>query len=250
MTEHASDPGLRVADLLHYSRNASIHELCLPHSLSPLALPQLGDEVWRERQLVRGETLFRQGHGMHALYCVTYGLLKTVIVDNEGREQITGFHFPTELVGLDALPRREHVCMASAVTASRVRVLPLHRLQEAMHQAPALRDAFVDLVGRALAQHEQLLLVVNQRRSIERLAILLLSFSCRLGRNGRAATVLRLPMSRAEIANYLGLTQETVSRAFRRLQTAGMLTVRVKNVTLTDPARLTRCATEGWSETY
>lgn len=242
------DPdNIRVLDLLQYSRNASINELCLPHALPPLALAQLGDEVARERRLVRGERLFRQGHGMHALYCVTEGVLKTVIVDDEGREQITGFQFPTELVGLDALPRREHVCMSTAVTASRVRILPLHRLQDAMQHAPALRDALVSLIGRALAQHEQLLLVVNQRSSIERVAILMLSFSCRLGFNGSIASVFRLSMSRAEIANYLGLAQETVSRAFQRLEKAGILAVRGKQLRIVDAALLIECAVSGWS---
>ncbi|MES1935755.1 helix-turn-helix domain-containing protein [Salinisphaera hydrothermalis] len=248
MADLNSHATLRVADLLHYSRSASINELCLPHALSPLAMAQLGDDVSRERRLVRGERLFRQGHGMHALYCVIDGMLKTVIVDDEGREQITGFHFRTELVGLDALPRREHVCMATAITTTRVRVLPLHRLQDAMQQAPALRDALVALVGRALAQHEQLLLVVNQRRSTERVAILMLSFACRLGRNGSVARTFRLSMSRAEIANYLGLAQETVSRAFRRLEKAGILEVQGKQLQIVDAALLIQCAVAGWSE--
>lgn len=241
------DPdNIRVSDLLRYSRNASINEMCLPHALSSLAMSQLDDEVSRERRLARGERLFRQGHGMHALYCVTEGVLKTVIVDDEGREQITGFHFRTELVGLDALPRREHVCMATAITASCVRILPLHRLQEAIQHAPALRDALVYLVGRVLAQHEQLLLVVNQRNSIERVAILMLSFSCRLGFDGHIASTFRLSMSRAEIANYLGLAQETVSRAFQRLEKVGILAVRGKQLRIIDAARLIDCAVSGW----
>lgn len=246
---HNRSRSLHISELLRSSREASIQELCLPHSLGPKALIQLEGGASRERRLRRGERLFRQGHGLHALYVVTRGLLKTVIVDREGREQITGFHFPYELVGLDALHIREHVCMAVAVKASGVRVLPLHRLEDAMQRVPALREAIGRLIGKVLVEHEQLLMVVNQRSAVERVAILLFSLACRLGRDDQASTTISLGMSRAEIANYLGLAPETVSRAIRKLQHAGILEGRGKHMRIVDPARLAEWAVSGCQET-
>lgn len=246
---HRRHPSSRISELLRISREASIQELCLPHSLGPRALIQLEGGAARERRLRRGEKLFRQGHGLHALYVVSRGLLKTVIVDREGREQITGFHFPCELVGLDALHRREHVCMAMAVVASRVHVLPLHCLDEATERMPALREALEHLIGKTLVEHEQLLMVVNQRSAIERVAILLFSLSCRLGRDGQPATEMSLPMSRADIANYLGLVPETVSRSIRKLQRAGVVEGRGKHIRVVDPVLLGEWAVSGCEET-
>lgn len=206
----AQEPTPSISELLRISRQVSIHELCLPHALQHPALAQLEQSVARELRLRRGQTLFRQGHGLHALYVVSQGLIKTVLVDGAEEAQIVGFHFPHELVGLDALHEREHVCTAMAVAPSRVHVLPLHRLEEVMQTAPALRAAIDGLISKSLVEHEQLLAVVNQRPALERVAVFFFSLSCRLGRDGRATSELSLALSRREIANYLGLATETV----------------------------------------
>jgi len=242
---HAQGHAPYISDLLRMSREASIHELCLPHALSPQALEELKKSGARARELKRGERLFRQGYGLHAVYAVSAGLLKTVMVDSEGREQIIGFHFPRDLVGLDALHHRAHVCMATAVVASRVCVIPLHALEQTQTQAPALRGAFERLISKALAEHEQLLMVVNQRSAVERIAVLLFSLACRMGQNEEPATELSLPMPRTDIGNYLGLATETVSRAIHDLQTAGVLEGHGKHLRIVDPRRLAEWAISG-----
>lgn len=235
----------RVEDLLRASREAGVQELCLPHALGPESLIQLNGKATSVRQLKRGESLFRQGYGLHALYMVTDGLLKTLISDGKGREQITGFHFPSELVGLDAYHNRQHVCMAVAVVPSIVRIIPLHHLVEAMAEAPVLHEALERLISRTLAGYEQLLMVINQRTSIERVSIFLFSLACRLGHNGRAATSFPLLMSRADIANYLGLATETVSRAISRLHEEGVVKGAGKQIRIINPERLGQLAFMG-----
>lgn len=236
-TQEVSAP--RVEDLLRASREAGVQELCLPHSLGPESLIRLDGKATSIRQLKRGEILFRQGYALHALYMVTVGLLKTLITDGKGQEQITGFHFPAELVGLDAFHNRQHMCMAVAIVPSIVRVMPLHQLVEAMAtQASTLHEALERLISRTLAGNEQLLMVINQRTSFERVAILLFSLACRLGHNGRAATSFPLLRSRAEIANYLGLATETISRAITRLHEEGVLKASGKQIQIIDPDRL------------
>lgn len=234
-----------ISQLLCYSRDANIEELCSPQALGSDGLKQIESLPMRERQLQRGELLFRQGHGLHSLYLVTRGGLKTAILDSEGRMQIVGFHFPGELLGLDAFHTRAHICAASAMIASTVRVLPLHRLHEAMALAPVLHDTLERLLSKTLAEHEQLLMVVNRRTATTRVAILLFSLSCRLGQQGCAARELNLIMSRAELANYLGLTKETFSRAVRTLRLAGLVQGSGKRITIIDPDRLARCAVSG-----
>lgn len=213
-----------IGDLLHYGQQASPQALCLPHELGARGLRQIESLPMREHHLARGELLFRQGHGLHALYLVTRGVFKTALVDSMGQSQIMGFHYPRQILGLDAFHSRQHICMASVIIDSAVRVLPLHCLNAVIHEVPALQETLSRLLSQSLAEHEQLLMIVNRRSADQRVAILLFSLACRLGRDGRAARELTLPMSRADFGNYLGLAVETVSRALRELQEAGLIT--------------------------
>lgn len=212
-----------LARLLAYGREASIDELCLPHSLERATLQEIDARGVDRRELGKGRILFRQGQTLHALYVISRGLVETTMLDADGHRQVTGFHFPGDFVGLDALHERAHVCTAAALVASHVRVLPLHRLDTLVARMPRLRDQIESLVSKNLAEHEQLLMVVNQRSATARVAIFLLSLSCRLGRDGLPATDIRLEMSRSDIANYLGLAKETVIRTLGALDRAGVV---------------------------
>ncbi len=236
----ASNPPPQLADLLRYGRAASINELCLPHSLAADALQQVRGAGMRELVLQGGERLFSQGQGLHALHIVTRGLVETSVLDQQGHLQVTGFHYPADLVGLDAFHEREHVCTATAVGASAVRVVPLHRLEAVMQRVPGLRDALERAISKTLAEHEQLLMVVNQRPAVERVAIFLFTLACRLGHDGRPALEFPLGMSRVHMANYLGLARETVLRALDRLERARVVqrTANGRRLRVTDMAAL------------
>ena len=236
---------LRLDDLLSASREASIQKLCLPHTLGPQALAQLGGQTTRMLDLKRGESLFHQGNGLHALYMVAGGLIKTIIADNAGKEQVVGFHFQSELVGLDALHEREHVCSAIAMAPSKVRVIPVHRLQAVLQQSPVLFEALENLFSKTLAEHEQLLLVVNQYRSTKRVAIFLFSLTCRLSRNHNLAWNLPFNIPRSDIANYLNMAPETLSRVLGTLQKDGIVETDGRRILVTDPMRLSQLAIYG-----
>lgn len=223
---------------------AGIDALCLPHALDSDAMVALG-KLGDEREIARGERLFRQGSGLHALYVIKDGVLKTVMLDCEGREQVIGFHFPGDLVGLDALRSGEHVCVGIAVVKSQVGVIPMHRLKAQLRDDKSLNQALLMLASKLLVEHEQLLMLVNQRSSIERVAVLLFSLACRLGGCGRVATELSLPMSRRDIANHLGLAMETVSRAIHALQSEGVISGYGKNMKILAPMRLRQWAMLG-----
>lgn len=232
-------------ELLQFGREANIRELCLPRSLNAETLDQLDAVAGRKRWLLKGEALFRQGFGLHAVYVVISGIIRTTVNDGDGRAQITGFYFPSELLGLDAWHAREHVCTATAITATVAHVIPIHRLDEVSAKVPAVFKALARVLSKSVAEHEELLLVVNQRTAVDRVAILLFSLACRFGRQGRP--VLKIPMTipRGDIANYLGLAKETVSRALAELQSMGVVAGRGRSVQIADMQRLTRLVVKG-----
>lgn len=241
----AQVPICTLADVVGQSRKASIHELCLPRTVDAQIQNRIGHWTGRDRHLRRGESVFRQGDGLHSVYMLKRGTLKTVLVSEYVEDQILAFHFPGELLGLDALNRRAHICSAVAMEPCRVVVVPVTRLETLMNSTPALQQAMLQLVGSALAEHQQLLAVINRRTALERVAVLLLSLCCRLGNGELPANEFIMPVSRADMANYLGLATETVSRCISRLHQEGTLAGQGKRIRVVDLPGLMRCAVSG-----
>ncbi|WP_111748427.1 helix-turn-helix domain-containing protein [Salinisphaera orenii] len=213
----------RLENLLSRGRDASVDALCRPHVLGDQGRRQLDSLPVRRRAVAADDLLYRPGDGLHAVYLLTAGLLETALINLDGDRQVTGFHFPGKLVGLDAFQAREHVCSASATVDSSVQVLPVHRLNALIRQVPALSETLTRVLSENVTEHEQLLMMINTQTAHQRVACLLFSFACRLGRNNHAASDLYLAMSRASMASYLGLAVETVSRALQALENDNIL---------------------------
>ncbi len=225
--------------------SCSLRELCLPFGVAEDDLGALERIVNRQRPVPAGKTLFRQGDRLAAIYAVRSGSVKTHSLSRDGNEQITGFHFPGELVGLDALSMDSHGCTATTLETTSVCAIPFERLDELAGRVSGLRRQLLRLMSRELVEDEQLLLLVGQKTAEQRLAALLVSISTRFQSRGYSATEFNLSMSRDDIGNYLGLAVETVSRLFTRFQSEELLRVRRKNVRILDLDRLQALAGVG-----
>jgi CRP/FNR family transcriptional regulator len=198
--------------------NCSLSELCLPWGLKPDDLNELEKIIKRVRPLQRGEYLFHAGDRFQHIYAVRSGALKAYKTTEDGNEQILGFYLPGELLGLDAIDNMEHVCTTIALETSSFCSIPFHRLEELCHQIPGLQHQMYRLMSRELTTENESLMLLGKKSAEEKIATFLVNLSSRLHTLGYSATEFRLPMSRQEIGNYLGLTVETVSRIFSRLQ--------------------------------
>jgi CRP/FNR family transcriptional regulator len=130
---------------------------------------------------------------------------------------VLGFAYPGDLIGLGA--QGEHVMNAQAVKPTRLRCLPISALHQAARQDPRLGFKLYEAMARELAATHDLLLTTGQRSATERVVAFLLAFSRRNERNGQDPHLVDLPMTRSDIADFLGLTIETVSRTFTKLKT-------------------------------
>ena len=83
--------------------NCNLRELCLPQGLNDEDLQRVEQIVYARRRLKRGESLFNAGDDFNAVYAVRSGFFKTSVIDNEGREQVTGFSMGGELLGMDGI---------------------------------------------------------------------------------------------------------------------------------------------------
>ncbi len=218
--------------------SCSLSELCLPRGMGQGALEKLESIVKRSSPLQKGEVLFRAGDEFRGIYAVRSGLIKVFATADDGEEQIIGFFLPGEMLGLDAVETQVHACNAVALETSSYCAIPFSELSEICKEIPELQDQLFRIMSRELSAENQMLLTLGKKNSEEKVATFLLTISTRYHQLGYSANEFKLTMSRQEIGNYLGITFETVSRVFSRLQRNGIIKVNRKAINITDMVAL------------
>lgn len=228
-------PVIDLNQLRRSCASCALHELCLPAGIGGDDLKRLDAAVRDKRTLERGAQLYGGGDPFHALYVVRSGSLKTYVQDENGDMQVLGFHLPGEIVGVDALATDRHMSHAVALERSSICELPYSRLQQVMSDIPALHRQLMRVISREVAEEHQHMVVMGRQPAQERMAIFLRSLSDRYQRLQRDPCALSLSMSRYDIASYLGLVVETVSRLLTRMEENGILEVSRKSVRILRP---------------
>lgn len=171
------------------------------------------------------EVIFGEGDAAGPLYLVVTGAVRIVRLTADGRRQVTGFHFAGEVFGLEA--DGEHHCYAESVDGTGIRVL--------RPATGGFGTSALLLALRSLQRAESHVLLLGRLSATEKLAAFLLDL---LERQESDRTIT-LPMQRNDIADYLGLTFETVSRVLRVLKDRGLIRVpRVDQIEIVDPEGL------------
>ncbi len=215
-----------------------MRELCLPVGLSTDELKQLDALVGHRIKLKKGDSLYRAGDPFTALYATRLGSLKTTVLAEDGREQVSGYHMLGDIIGLDGIGTDQHGCQAVALEDTEVCVLPFERLEALARELPALQRNLYQFLSREISRDHNIMLLLGSMRAEERLSVFLLNLSDRYRRRGYSSTEFVLRMTREEIGSYLGLKLETVSRLFSRFQEEGLIQVQGRAVKLLDIAAL------------
>ncbi len=209
-------------------------ELCLPIALDASEILQLDEIVKRGRALNKGDFLYREGEEFKAIFAIRSGSFKTFKTTHEGVEQVTGLFLPGEIMGMDGIASNKHSGSAVALETGSFCEIPFHLLEALSAHIPSLQGRFFRLMGQEIVKDQQMLTLVSSNAAEERVASLLLSISKRNHRRKLSPSHFRLPMTRAEIGSYLGVTLETVSRIFSRLQKQNVVKVDNKEIQLLD----------------
>jgi CRP/FNR family transcriptional regulator len=217
----------------------SLSELCLPRGLTQDEVSKLDEYIERPRKLEPNTLIFHPGDTFHGLYAVRSGGVKTYLTKKTGEQQILGFHLPGEIFGLDGMEHAAHRCYASTMDNTSYCVLPFEKLDELCLKLPELRNQVYKLMGHELNCDHSHQLLLGQQTAHERLATFLLSISSRFKRRGFSPNSFMLPMSRHDIACFLGIAVETVSRLFKSFQEQGIVRINRKQVDILDMEKLT-----------
>jgi CRP/FNR family transcriptional regulator len=238
MTQAAESHTSKLDQIKVACKDCNLFQLCLPVGIDARELDELDSIIKRRRPVKRGEHLFRVGSPFQAIYAVRSGSIKTYTPTEDGHEQVTGFHLPGELLGLDAINLGHHPCAAKALETTSICEIPFDRLEELSTRLPSLQHQLLKIMSKEILHDQSLLMLLGKKSAEERLAALLLSLSGRYQQRGFSPTDFYLSMSRNDIGNYLGLAVETVSRLFTRFQDEGLLSAQRKHVCITDLPRL------------
>ena len=223
--------------------------LCLPAAVGVDELTRLDTLIADKRRIEPGRTLYRQGSNATALHVVRAGSFKSTVTDDDGSVRVIGFHYPGDILGLDSLGGGRHRSTAHAMERSNVCEVPYDRLLQVAAQIPGLQRQLLKIVAREIDHDLEHVMELGSGQAVQRLAMFVLSLSDRYRRLSRDPMRLRLPMSRGDLANYLGLALETVSRLFSRLAVAGVVEVQARSVRVLDFDALERLCREPTDET-
>ena len=229
---------LETTNLKSSCESCGLRELCLPVGLNDDEIKVLGDLVSHKCTLKRGEYLHRAGMKFKSLYAVRRGFFKTFILEEDGRQQVTGFHMTGELLGLEAISTEIHASDTVALEDSEVCEVPFSKLEEMGQVIPSLMRHFHKIMSREIVRDHGVMMLLGSMKAEERIATFLLNLSRRNSKRGYSSTDFVLRMTREEIGSYLGLKLETVSRAFSRLQDEAIISVNHKHIHIEDMTRL------------
>jgi CRP/FNR family transcriptional regulator len=173
------------------------------------------------RRVEAKEFVFVDGDPANHVYRIETGAVSLFKILPDGRRQILGFAYPGDLIGLGC--QGEHIMNAQAIKPTRVRSMPASALYQLAFQDPNLSFKLYQTVANDLAATRDLLMTTGHRSARERIAAFLLAMAQRNKRNGEPEEEIDLPMTRADIADFVGLTIETVSRTLTKFKLAGLI---------------------------
>lgn len=191
-------------------------------SVSPAILAEL-HAIASPLTIQAGTTVMWQGENPSTVLIIGQGLFKLYRSLSNGTRQITGFLGPGDI--LCGVQRRHGAyCTAEAVTEVQACAIPRESFLRLVEAHPDLCFAILVAATDEIEVQSEHITLLGRKRAPERLAAFLLSADLRWRKLGTNRAVVHLPMSRADIADYLGLTIETVSRAFARLRNQELIT--------------------------
>jgi CRP/FNR family transcriptional regulator len=191
-----------------------------PQLSSPKAVLDLF-ALGKKVQFQPGEVLFREGDPVNDVFCVSEGNVVVTRFGENGERQILAFLFPGDFLGMVFAPH--HNTGAEAMTSGSVWSLPKSKLQQELATRAELGLAFAEMSSRILNNALDLIFTLGRKNSKARVASFILHLQRRQELLGLEATRVHVPMTRQDIADFLGLTMETVSRSFSQLKAANAI---------------------------
>lgn len=223
--------------------SAKLNRMCQSSGVGAFCSSAGLDDAYRKRLLAlatdtlfveRGSTLWRQGDEADALIWILSGAFKSTCQSACIPNGVTGLWFPGDLIGLDALCLTRRTATLAALVASEVAVMPIANITAQAGHDAGLMEALLRLLSHETLRHEEHMLLIAGGSSEQRVALFLIGLIARTGVMKSPDAALELYMTRDEIAAFLGLRMETVTRRLRELHHRGVIALSGRRVLIRD----------------
>lgn len=222
--------------------NCGLQKICFPTGLTRNEVDRLDTIVERKLPLKKNQHLFESGDPFSSLYAIRAGVIKLYSFTDTGEEIIHGFYLPGDVLGIDALATKTHQMNAIALDTTSICNLPYQELTNLSSEIPFLNQQVLTVMSKEVndgRMHSELLI---KRNADQRVAQFVWNMAERFRNRGYSTSEFRLSILHRDVAIYLGLTPETVSRILARFNTEEIVTWKKKEVMIHDAQTLMQIA--------
>lgn len=223
---------LRILDFI--CQRCEALNLCPANILSADERKKFSSATIHNERLDCGEHLFCPGDRLHHIYIIHSGSFKTYVTNASGIAQITGLYSQGDVLGFNSIGHVIENHGAVALESAIVCKVSITEYKKIEAQYPALSWAFLKSMCRDIMLKQKMLFVLGKMNSEQKIAYFLIHISRLSGLQDSSPAVFNLFMKRSDIANYLGMAVETVSRVFTEFKNAGVISVERRKVSILD----------------
>lgn len=226
-------------DDMHFCTTCAFSKACQSHGYDKATLRKLHVLVEHIGPIKQGDYIFREGDDFNAIAAVREGTVKTCVFDSDNHEKVLGFFLPGEVIGLNAIHDSKYPCNAIALDDVMLCRFSFPKIALLASRMPGLQAQLFRLLSQDIGKAA---LLTGDYRADQRTAAFLLTLSRRHAQCGLSSTLFYLAMSRTDIANYLRLAPETLSRVLKRFQSDKFIRVLRREIELLDLGALEQLA--------
>lgn len=218
-------------DDMHFCTTCAFSKACQSQGYDKATLRKLHVLVEHIGPIKQGDYIFREGDDFNAIAAVREGTVKTSVFDAQDSEKVLGFFLPGEVIGLNAIHDSKYPCNAIALDDVMLCRFSFPKMALLASKMPGLQAQLFRLLSQDIGKAA---LLTGDYRADQRTAAFLLTLSRRHAQCGFSSSLFYLAMSRTDIANYLRLAPETLSRVLKRFQSDKLIRVLRREIELLD----------------
>jgi CRP/FNR family transcriptional regulator len=229
---------ISLSDVLETCKKCKLAPMCLPNGLAADQIEKIEKIVHRIPSIKTNKHLYKFGEPFDSLYIVRSGCIKEYTITHSGDEQVFGFKYTGEIFGLDSINEHQYVSSALPLVTSTVCKISYSNFEKICDDIPGLAKQVLNMISHEITAQHDFRVGVILKSAEQKLAFFLSNESMRLKRLGYSEREFNLPMTRADIATYLGITVETTSRTLSHFVQEGIIKVNKRNVKISDLGKL------------
>ncbi|MDX1351443.1 MAG: fumarate/nitrate reduction transcriptional regulator Fnr [Thiomicrorhabdus sp.] len=218
--------------------NCGLQKICFPTGLLKSDIDRLDNIVERKSPLKKNQHLYETGQKFNSIFAIRAGVIKLYSYSDSGEEIVHGFYLPGDVVGFDGLVEQYYQYNAVALDSTSVCTLPYNELNELSMKIPNLNQQIMMVMGKKMQDgrlHSELLI---KRNADQRVAQFIWNMAERHKGRGYAHDEFRLSILHRDVALYLGLTPETVSRILAKFNSNKIVSWKRKEVIIHNESQL------------